>query len=108
MPQREVLRERDLAPHGAAQEQVERDALGPSAQVPERDLDRAERTPQRRHVLPQGVLEGGHAAALAFVEVERIEPHEPLAEPQDVRAAIAVRALADARDALVRSDLDDR
>ena len=106
--QREVLGERDFAPHGSAQQEVQRFALRPPAQIPERHLDRTEGAAQRRHVLPQRVLEGRHAAALALVEIERVEPGQAFAQAGDVGAAIAVGALADARHALVRVDLDDR
>ena len=73
MAQREVLGERDLVAHGAAEQDVQGLVLGAPAGVPERHLDRPERALERRHVLPQRVLEGRHAAALALVEVERIE-----------------------------------
>jgi hypothetical protein len=103
----EVLGERDAGADSAPQETVQRQPLGSPAHVPERDLDGAERTPKRGQVVPGRVGHGRNASPLARVQVERIEPREPLAEGLDQPGGVAVGAFAQPDEPLICLHLDD-
>ena len=104
----EIFGEGDRVARLAAEERRQRLPPGFPAQVPKRNLDRAEGFDDARVVGVLDDLPGRHANAFARRDVERVLSREGLAHRDDHRANIGRGRFAEADEAFVGLHFDNR